>query len=154
MRRVNAGQASRVYRAGVSAGVSEGAAVPGTSQRQALESFGAVNTDIQQNGVLLDLAAGKTATLRIPLASRSTERPSVIPLYYYDEATNLWVASGSATLQGQASTGYYYEGQVSRLGLWNADKPITSTVTVTVAACWSNSSAALRNSLRRALPHK
>jgi len=104
--------------------------VPGTSQRQALESFGAVNVDIQQNSTLLDLAAGKTATLRIPVATRSSERPATLPLYYFDEANLLWVPSGTATLQGNASTGYYYEGQISRLGFWNADKPIGSTVTV------------------------
>ena len=100
------------------------------SSTQLIESFGALSVDLSQNGKRLQLAAGQTATIRIPLSTRSTERPATMPLYYWDESKLIWVQEGTATLKGDASSGYYYEGQVSHFSTWNADKPIEQSVRI------------------------
>jgi hypothetical protein len=95
-----------------------------------IESFGAISVDLSQNDKRLQLAKGQTATIRIPLNSRSGERPITIPLYYWDDAKAYWIKEGSATLKGDASSGFYYEGQVSHFTVWNIDRPIEESVTI------------------------
>ncbi len=113
------------------AGGSYVARVPGSStQTQAIESFGAITVKPTQGGQRVQLAPGKKATIRIPLDTRSNERPATMPLYYWDEAAKVWIQEGTATLKGDASSGYYYEGQVSHFSTWNADMPIDESVTV------------------------
>lgn len=109
------------------------ARVPGNdATTQLIESFGAITVDLSQSGKRLQLAPGKTATIRIPLDTRSSERPATIPLYYWDETAMVWVEEGQATLFTDPTTGkQFYEGQVSHFSTWNADKPIDQTVTVT-----------------------
>jgi len=107
------------------------ARVPGSStQTQAIESFGAITVDLTQGGQRVQLAPGKKATIRIPLDTRSNERPATMPLYYWDEQAKVWIQEGTATLKGDASSGQYYEGEVSHFSTWNADKPIEESVTV------------------------
>ena len=90
---------------------------------QTIESFGALNVELTGSaGNRLDLAAGVTATVRIPLASRSSAPPASIALYYFDEATGEWVQQGTATLGGTAPA-LYYEGSVGHFTSWNADRP-------------------------------
>jgi hypothetical protein len=113
---------------------SQSRAMPGTfkaSDGTSIESFGAIQVTLADAaGRRLQLAAGKTATIRIPLRTRSLDTPATIPLYYLNEATGLWVQEGSATLKGNATAGFYYEGTVSHFSTWNADRPITETVYV------------------------
>lgn len=115
---------------GMAAGVYEARSVTG-SNIELIESFGAISVQLEQNGQRLQLAKGQTATIRIPLSTRSSERPASIPLYYWDDQQALWIQEGSAQLRGNAETGHYYEGTVSHFTLWNADRPIDESVTIT-----------------------
>jgi hypothetical protein len=113
------------------AGGSYAARVPGSDQTQLIESFGAITVDLSQGGQRVQLAPGKKATIRIPLDTRSTERPATMPLYYWDETDRVWIQEGMATLKTDAATGKsYYEGQVSHFSTWNADRPIEESATV------------------------
>jgi len=97
-----------------------------------IESFGAVVVDIRDNsGTRYDLAAGKTATIRIPLDTLSPNPPATIPLFFFDETTGLWREEGTATLLGTGSN-RYYEGPVTRISYWNADRAFDS---VLVSGC-------------------
>jgi hypothetical protein len=90
---------------------------------QTIESFGAISVNLSDAaGNRLDLASGQTATVRVPLATRSTTPSATIPLYYFDETAGVWVQQGSATLGGTAPN-LYYEGTVSHFTFWNADRP-------------------------------
>lgn len=100
----------------------------GSAQR--LESFGAIRVYLNQGTTPVQLASGNIATIRIPLQTRSSERPATIPLYYWDETAAIWVEEGTATLKGNATNGFFYEGQVSRMAVWNADKPIEQSVQI------------------------
>jgi hypothetical protein len=94
-----------------------------------IESFGAIGVQITDAaGQPVNLRAGQTATLRIPLGSRSENAPATIPLFYFDMASGRWQQEGSATLQG-TGTGRYYEGTVSHFSVWNADR-VSETVWV------------------------
>lgn len=94
----------------------------GESDSEPIESFGALQvTFTDAAGEPLNLAAGQTATLRIPAVSRGTAAPATVPLYYLDESTGYWVAEGSATLTGTGADAYY-EGSVSHFSTWNADQ--------------------------------
>ena len=93
----------------------------------AIESFGAIVVDIRDNaGTRYNLAAGKTATIRIPLGTQNPNPPSTIPLWYFDETIGLWKEEGTATLQG-AAPNQYYEGTVTHFSAWNADQPALRT---------------------------
>ncbi|MEC4889179.1 MAG: Ig domain-containing protein [Nitrospira sp.] len=101
-------------------GLSAGGTTP-------IESFGAIVVDIRDNaGNRYNLAAGKTATIRIPLGTKSSNPPTTIPLWYFDETSGLWKEEGTATLQGTAPN-QYYEGTVSHFSTWNADDPMLRT---------------------------
>jgi Immunoglobulin domain/Immunoglobulin I-set domain len=94
----------------------------------AIESFGAVKVDIRDAaGRRLDLAANQTATIRVPVASRSQDVPATIPLYFFDEDKGLWIQEGSATLQGSGAD-RYYEGQVRHFTFWNCDRPLETII--------------------------
>lgn len=88
-----------------------------------IESNGALQVNLlDADGTKLNLAAGKTATIRIPAVSRGgTPLPTTIPLFYFDDTTGVWVQEGSAALQGTAPS-QYYEGAVSHFTVWNADR--------------------------------
>ena len=103
-----------------------------TNRAERIESFGAISVQIRDSaGTRLNLAPGSTAAIRIPVASRSSNPPGSIPLYFFDETTGLWVEQGSAKLAGNASD-QYYEGTVSHLSYWNADQQMD---TVFVNGC-------------------
>lgn len=102
--------------------ISGGNAVP-------IESFGAIGVQITDAaGQPANLRTGQTATIRIPLGTRSANAPATIPLFYFDMASGRWQQEGSATLQG-TGTGRYYEGTVSHFSIWNADR-VSETVWV------------------------
>lgn len=97
---------------------------------QPIESFGALTvTLLDSGGNRLNLAGTSTATVRIPLATRSASPPATVPLFYFNETTGLWVEEGTATLQGTAPD-QYYEGTVKHFTTWNADQ-VANTVRVT-----------------------
>ncbi len=105
------------------------AQVVGSTTPQPIESFGALNVTLKDAaGNALNLAPGKTATIRIPLATRSPSAPATIPLFYFNETTGLWVEEGTATLAGTAPN-QYYEGTVSHFTYWNADQ-VSNTIRV------------------------
>lgn len=89
-----------------------------------IESYGAISVVLEDSeGNKLQLASGSNATIRIPVAAEAEieESPSIIPLYYFDEATGYWVEEGSATLEQQDNGVYVYIGEVSHFTVWNAD---------------------------------
>ena len=108
---------------------SNSANMPGdytTNTAAALESFGAISLQMRDAaGNKLAMAPGKTATIRIPLSSRSAAPPPTIALLYLDEATGKWVEEGSATLTGIAPR-QFYEGTVARAAVWNVDRKLES----------------------------
>jgi hypothetical protein len=55
--------------------------------------------------------------LKVP-TSLVANAPTSIPLWYYDEAKEMWVEEGSATLQGDT-----YIGNVAHFSFWNCDSP-------------------------------
>lgn len=105
--------------------VRDPASMPGryvSTTGKAIESFGALNVDLRDAaGAKLNLKAGSTATVRIPLSTRSTSAPATVPLFYLDESTGQWKQEGTATLKTTAE-GSYYEGTVSHFSTWNADQ--------------------------------
>ncbi|WP_338616759.1 carboxypeptidase regulatory-like domain-containing protein [Pigmentiphaga sp. CHJ604] len=104
-----------------------------------MESWGAINVTLQNTaGERLNLAPGKTATIRIPVATRSASNPATIPLFYFDEATGFWKQEGSATLAGSGAD-QYYEGTVSHFTYWNADQLMN---TVYVNGCVADDAGA------------
>ncbi|MCE4555776.1 carboxypeptidase regulatory-like domain-containing protein [Roseateles cellulosilyticus] len=114
-------------------------AMPGryvASTGRAIESFGAITVDLRDaGGNKVNLKAGTTATIRIPLATRSAAPPATVPLFHLDETTGQWVQEGQATLRVTAA-GSYYEGTVSHFSSWNAD---IETDTIFVNGCVNDS---------------
>jgi hypothetical protein len=97
---------------------------------QPIESFGALNVTLRDSaGVALNLGSGRTATIRIPVGTRSATTPATIPLFFFDAATGRWVQEGTATLAGTAPN-QYYVGTVSHFSTWNADQ-VMNTVRLT-----------------------
>jgi uncharacterized protein YfaP (DUF2135 family) len=97
-----------------------------------IESFGAMEVRLTDSaGAALNLRAGQTAALRIPLASRAALPPATIPLFHFDSAAGRWVQEGTATLAGTGAN-RYYEGTVSHFTVWNADQVMN---TVRVSGC-------------------
>lgn len=102
---------------------------------RAIESFGAMKVDLRNGaGQRLQLATGKSAVIRIPLATRSPAPPATVPLFHFDETTGRWVQEGEATLKGSGPN-RYYEGTVTHFSFWNADK---EAETVEVEGCVVN----------------
>lgn len=115
------------------------ATAPGGGAPRAIESFGALNVTLTDGaGNRLDLASGQSATIRIPVATRSASIPATIPLFWFDEQTGLWVEEGTATLAGTAPN-QYYEGTVRHFTTWNADRPLE---TIFVRGCVQDSAGA------------
>ena len=99
-----------------------------TTAGSPIESFGALSVNLyKEDGSPTNLKSGQTATIHIPLDTRSPSRPATIPLFYYDTAAGRWVEEGTATL---SSDGSYYEGTVAHFTYWNADQ-VYNTVTLT-----------------------
>lgn len=98
-----------------------------TSAGGVIESFGAMEiTFTDAVGSALNLASGKSATIRIPLADSSTTPPNTMPAFYYNAATGKWVQEGTLTLGGTAPN-QYYEGVVTHFSYWNADQVYNTT---------------------------
>ena len=84
-----------------------------------MESWGALNVTLTDtNGQPLNLGPNQTATIRIPVSTRSATKPASIDLFYFNSDTGYWIQEGTATL---SVDGTYYEGVVSHFTVWNAD---------------------------------
>ena len=87
-----------------------------------IESFGALLVEIRDTiGTRYTLAAGESATIRIPLGTRSASPPGTISLFYFNESTGRWIEEGSATLT-DTTPNPYYEGSVTHFSFWKAGK--------------------------------
>ena len=76
------------------------------------------------SGELLQIAAGKKATLNFPLPTAvAGTAPATIPLWYFDETKGLWKQEGTAVKSGNN-----YIGEVSHFSFWNCDMPIEKSV--------------------------
>ena len=103
-----------------------------TDQSEAqLVSYGMVSVNLTgSNGEQLQLKEGSRAQLTFPIPDKfaSQEAPAEIPLWYFDEATGLWVEEGTATLQGDKYVGY-----VTHFSWHNLDSPeLRASLKVTV----------------------
>lgn len=88
-------------------------------EAQLIESYGALVTTFKDsNGNKLTLAQNTTATIRIPVSTRGSTPPAIIPLYFFDPVRLRWIQQGEATLN---TTDNYYEGEVASIAIWNAD---------------------------------
>lgn len=89
-----------------------------------IASFGAMAVSFfDSDDAPLQLAAGKPATIRIPVpTSLQASAPATIELWWFDVESGLWQEEGTATLAPDSS---YYEGTVAHFTTWNADIPIT-----------------------------
>ncbi len=92
-------------------------------------SYGTVEYRFTQNGEELNLAAGQTATIEIPVFVTSHPDGSPIrvddpgALWYLDESTGLWQQQGSGTvIESPASpTGLALQASVGHFSWWNHD---------------------------------
>ncbi len=85
-----------------------------------LYSYGILRVKMTgSNGEALQMAPGKTASLTIAIPStQQATAPATIPLWYFDEATGVWIEEGAAAKQGNQ-----YVGTVKHFTDWNADDP-------------------------------
>ena len=92
------------------------------SEEVALQTFGMIAVELKSpNGIKLNIADGKTATITMPLSDILTaSAPEQIPLWSYNEEYGLWQEESSATLQNNS-----YVGEVSHFSFWNCDDPHT-----------------------------
>lgn len=95
-----------------------------------LQTLGMLAVELRgSNGEDLNLAAGTTSEIRIPLdPSLMSMAPSTIPLWYFDEEKGYWKEEGQATLQGNT-----YVGMVTHFSFWNCDIP-AEAITLCISA--------------------
>ncbi len=85
-----------------------------------LTSYGMLGVELtDNNGHLLQIASGKTATLKFKVpTSLQASAPASIDLWSLDETKGYWKKEGVANLVNNE-----YVGQVSHFSFWNCDKP-------------------------------
>ncbi|MBI3715236.1 MAG: hypothetical protein HY255_04500, partial [Betaproteobacteria bacterium] len=83
-----------------------------------LHTFGAADIAITDAaGDKLNLAPGKTATVRMPIiAEQLATAPATIPVWHYDANTGAWMEDGTATRNGN-----FYEAKVTHFSAVNMD---------------------------------
>ncbi|HPI54564.1 MAG TPA: hypothetical protein PLU10_07705, partial [Chitinophagaceae bacterium] len=88
-------------------------------EERLLQSFGMMVAELfDANGNALQMNnANAIMQLKVP-TSLVANAPQSIPLWYYDEAKEMWVEEGTATLQGDT-----YIGNVAHFSFWNCDTP-------------------------------
>lgn len=93
-----------------------------------LQTFGMLAVELTgSSGELLQIAAGKKASLSFPLpAALQSTAPAYIPLWYFDETKGVWMQEGHAVKSGNS-----YKGEVSHFSYWNADSPFTDLTDIT-----------------------
>ena len=88
-----------------------------------MESWGAITATFHgEAGDNLQLAEGRSATIRIPIADARSPSlsPWNIPLFYFDQQDTIWREEGSAQKVEQNGE-WFYEGTVNHFTSWNAD---------------------------------
>lgn len=104
---------------------SDPTALPGDGQAAtgAVQFFGAATyTFHDANGRPLNLAAGRSASIRIPAATSPTTLPATASLHHFDPSSGRWVQEGQASRVG-AGVGAYFEGTVTHFSTWAAAAP-------------------------------
>jgi len=93
-----------------------------------LTSYGIIRVELtDDSGNELNLASGKTATIKVPVpSSLQGTAPATIHLWYFDEAKGTWIEEGTAV-----KTGNEYVGTVSHFTDWNCDVYTSSQATIT-----------------------
>ncbi|MRG44115.1 hypothetical protein GFS24_03270 [Chitinophaga sp. SYP-B3965] len=91
-----------------------------SGKKKTLRPYGMLAIELEgTGGEQLQLASGKTATIKIEIAaSMVSTAPATIPLWYFDEEKGIWKEEGTATKQGDV-----YVGTVSHFSFWSADMP-------------------------------
>lgn len=96
-----------------------------SNQESILKVFGMASIEMDDaNGEKLQLAAGKTATITLPIPSTmQANAPATIPLWYFDETKGLWKQEGIATKQNNT-----YVGTVAHFSFWTAGQLAQSII--------------------------
>jgi hypothetical protein len=91
-----------------------------SGEAKVLETFGMLHVELKgSSGQKLNLATGTTAEISLDIdASQTSNSPSSIPLWSFDEVSGLWKEEGSATKVGSK-----YVANVSHFSWWNCDAP-------------------------------
>ena len=139
-------------------GLFEG--IPTGAARQPIVSFGTSELVPEQSGQRLNLAAGKTADIELPLFVNRRQdgsaivRGDAIPLWSLDTTTGLWKQEGSGVVVGSAGspTGLALRATIAHFSWWNGDSPsqqgtVNLTVTVSGTTLPANSSASVSGSV-------
>ncbi len=92
-------------------------------------SYGTVDFRFEQNGEVLSLADGQTATIEIPIYVENDSQGvplaegAAIALWSLDETTSLWLEEGQGTVVTSASspTGFALRGEATHFSWWNCD---------------------------------
>ena len=128
---------------------TEKAAYPGSfnaigpnNEEVSLYSFGVVHIDFFQNGQELQLAPGQKAALELPVfvttnQSEPIKAGDIIPLWWLNEKTGVWVYEGTSTVVASATspTNWIAQGDVSHFTPWNLDATNpTNQVSISFAA--------------------
>ncbi|MEO6327075.1 MAG: PKD domain-containing protein [Thermoanaerobaculia bacterium] len=88
-----------------------------TGQTIFIVTFGFMDVTVTGTTGPLQLAAGKTATLQIPVpASILSAAPSTLPEWYFDPTDGKWKEEGTFTLAGNV-----YQGTIPHFSIWNCD---------------------------------
>ncbi|WP_452232113.1 hypothetical protein [Lacinutrix sp. MEBiC02595] len=87
-------------------------------EERILESYGMLNVELRgTSGQELNIADGHVAGIEMPVdPAQSSNAPSTIPLWHFDEVKGYWIEDGEATLIGGK-----YVGEVSHFSWWNCD---------------------------------
>ncbi|MGZ5687967.1 MAG: hypothetical protein ACXWIQ_09635 [Caldimonas sp.] len=123
-------------------GLFEG--IPTGATRQAIVSVGTSELVPEQGGQKLQLAAGKTADIELPLFIARRQDGSTlavgdsVPLWSLDTATGLWKQEGSGSVVASAAspTGLALRATISHFSWWNGDfaaQQATANLTVNVS---------------------
>ena len=130
-------------------GLFEG--TPTGGARQAIVSYGTAELIPQQGGQKLQLAAGKTAEIELPLYVGKHQDGSTvaagdtIALWSLDSATGLWKQEGGGTVVASATspTGFALRATIAHFSWWNIDATAQpATVNLNVTATGTNVPAA------------
>ncbi|MCX6803870.1 MAG: hypothetical protein NTY48_04855 [Candidatus Diapherotrites archaeon] len=95
----------------------------------AIETFGFMKVQVKDDsGNSLDLAKGKTATVRLPISTNLRDSsPQEIPLWYFDENRGTWIEKTKAQKHCDTSA-CYYEGSIDTIASWwNCDATLQNS---------------------------
>jgi hypothetical protein len=94
-------------------------------QPVALQSIGAFSAEFRDaNGILYNLASGRTATISLRADPANTFSGSV-PLWWYDQSRGLWIEEGAGTVVDGVAT-----GEVRHFTVWNFDIKFSATACI------------------------